>query len=210
MECTRSQGSETVRLSQLAFVALDTETTGLDPRRDLPVALACVPFRAGVPRPDLAFATLVNPGRPIPLAARRIHGVGDEDVRGAPSPAEVLRRLLGWWPRQAAMVGFHLAFDLAVWQRVAGRHGLPALEVPALDVARLVAGLWPRWGDLPLEEVAQRLGVPVNGRHTPEGDAIMAGRLFLKLLPHLQRRGVETLGQARQFEERWAILCRPW
>ena len=197
-----------VRLDDLAFVALDTETTGLDPRRDLPVALACVPFQCGMPRPELAFTTLVNPGRPIPPAARRVHGLGDEDVRRAPSPAQVLRHLLGWWPRNAAVVGFHLAFDLAIWQRIAARHGLPSLRAPALDVARLLAGLWPRWRGLALEEVAERLGVPVSGRHTAVGDAIMAGHLFLKLVPHLRRRGVDTLAQVYTFEERSAILYR--
>ena len=64
------------------FVAIDLETTGLDPRRDDVVSIAAVPFVAG--RPEPGYVMLVDPGRPIPPASTRIHGIDDVRVAGAP------------------------------------------------------------------------------------------------------------------------------
>ena len=61
------------------FVAIDIETTGLDPRRDDIVEIAAVPFVDG--RPQSAYVTRVNPGRPIP----------PESVASTGSPTP-------WWP----------------------------------------------------------------------------------------------------------------
>ncbi|MGH7317996.1 MAG: 3'-5' exonuclease, partial [Candidatus Rokuibacteriota bacterium] len=80
IRAARARGPE-VALGDLEFVAIDTETTGLDPKRDALVAVAVVPFAGGKPRLAARLDRLVNPGRPIPDAARAIHGIGDADVR---------------------------------------------------------------------------------------------------------------------------------
>lgn len=194
-------GREPARpLPQARFVALDTETTGLDLRRDLPVSMAAVPFEEGHPRPERAYTSLVNPGRPIPRAARRIHGISDHRVKEAPPPPQALGRLLAWWPAGCPLVGFQVSFDLALLSRIARESGLRSLDAPALDVAHLARALWPQWGPLTLDELAGRLRVPVEGRHTAQGDAITAGRIYLKLVPLLLASGVDTLDAALRLQ----------
>ena len=61
---------------------------------------------------------------------------------------------------------------------------------------RLAAALHPGWADVTLEALAARLGVPVVGRHTARGDALIAGAMMLGLLPELARRGHRTLADA--------------
>ena len=46
------------------FIALDLETTGLNPDRDAIIEVGAVKFRDGAPVER--FATLVDPGKPIP------------------------------------------------------------------------------------------------------------------------------------------------
>jgi DNA polymerase-3 subunit epsilon len=47
-----------------------------------------------------------------------------------------------------------------------------------------------------LEANAARLGIPIVGRHTSLGDAVLTGEIFIKLLPLLAAKGVVTLGDA--------------
>jgi DNA polymerase III epsilon subunit-like protein len=178
-------------LFDLGFVAIDLETTGLDPRRDDVVAAAAIPFVHGHPEPG--YVTLVDPGRPIPAASTRIHGIDDARVAGAPSMDDVLPRFDAVCAGRP-VVGHDVAFDLAVLARARRRRGLPSPELLALDTRRLAVALHPGWRrDAELERVAARLGIEVSGRHTAEGDARLAGRILLALLDQFRRRGVITI-----------------
>ena len=175
------------------FVALDLETTGLDPGRDAVVAVALVPFRGG--EPAGGYETLVNPGRPIPPTATRIHGITDEMVAAAPSLADVLDAIEVTCADRV-LVGHGVAFDLALLERGRATGRRAPLSNTALCTMRLAAALHPGWRDVTLEALASRLGVPVVARHTARGDALVAGAMMLGLLPELARRGHRTLADA--------------
>ncbi len=179
------------------FVAIDLETTGLDAARDAAVAVAVVPFRGG--EPTGGYETLVNPGRPIPAASTRIHGITDEMVTAAPRLGEVLDEIEALFGGHA-VVGHGVAFDLAILERGRRVHRRPPFPNTALCTMRLAAALHPGWMDVTLETLAARLGVPVVGRHTARGDALVAGALMLGLLPELARRGHRTLADAVWFQ----------
>jgi DNA polymerase-3 subunit epsilon len=176
------------------FVAIDTETTGLDPRRDAVVSLSVVPFRGG--RASPGYDALVNPGRPIPAAATRIHGITDDMVARAPRLHEVLDELEAVCGSDV-IVGHGVAFDLALLDRARRAERRPPLPNTALCTMRLAAALHPGWAaDVTLESLAARLEVPVIGRHTARGDALVAGGIILGLLPELARRGHRTVADA--------------
>lgn len=184
-------------LPRRRFVALDLETTGLDPRRDSVVSLAAIPFVDGVP--ENGYVTLVDPGRPIPGESTAIHGLTDDSVRGAPRLARVLPEVdpvLG----DDVLIGHHVGFDVTVLNRARRRLALTPMLNAALDTRRLAAGLHPQWREFTLEHVAERLGIEVVARHTAEGDALTAGRIFLALLPALQARRLQTVRELLWFQ----------
>ncbi len=193
------------RLRDLAFVAIDIETTGLDPRRDAIVALAAVPFVGGRPRPETGYTGLVNPGRPIPAAARAIHGITDADVACAPSPAAALPDFLAAC-RGRPIVAHGAAFDLAVVNRHARAAGLEPLRGAVLDIGALAHALFPSWWDLSLDGLGRLLEVAPVDRHTARGDALTAGALFLRLVPVLEQHGVLTLGGALRLQRGTALI----
>lgn len=64
------------------LVALDTETTGVDPVLDRLVSIGVVVLNPDGTRKK--WETLLNPEMPIPQGASEIHGIGDSDVANAP------------------------------------------------------------------------------------------------------------------------------
>jgi DNA polymerase-3 subunit epsilon len=199
-----SRGSD-VPLGQLDFVAIDTETTGLDPRTDVLVALAAIPFANGHARPEAGYTSLVNPGRPIPAAARVIHGIGDADVRDAPPAEAALPSFLAVCGDRPVVA--HTAhFDLAIINRAARRAGLARMEGPVLDIGALAHGLFPSWWDLTLEGLGRLVELEPIDRHTARGDALTAGLIFLRLIPLLERRGITSLRAALRLQRQAAIL----
>ena len=178
-------------LQDPGFLAIDVETTGLNVRRDALVAVAVVPFVGGVPRDGLV--SRVNPGRPIPAAATAIHGISDADVTDAPTVADVVPRVDAWCDGRI-VVGHDVAFDLAMLAAARKVLGLVAPSLIAVDTRRLVRAVDPAARDTRLELVATRLGLSTAGRHTPDGDARMAGAILTRLLPALHRRGARTIG----------------
>ena len=170
------------------FVAIDLETTGLDVRRDVVVAMAAIPFEEGRPREGLV--TLVNPGRPIPAGSTAIHGIDDAVVAGAPSLDDVLPRFDAMCTDRV-IVGHDVGFDVAVLARA--RPAAPDQRPRVtLDTRRLARSAGFR--DSRLEVIAPQLRVPIAGRHTAYGDACMAGEILLALLPALRARGARTIG----------------
>jgi DNA polymerase III epsilon subunit-like protein len=121
-------------------------------------------------------------------------------VREAPPIGRILPELESLWDRRV-LVGHNVGFDVTVLNRARAAHGLPPLPNLALDTRRLAAALHPDWLQDDLETLAGRLGVPVVGRHTAEGDARAAGDLLLALLPELAGRGFRTVAELVWFQD---------
>lgn len=182
-------------LAALPAVALDLETTGLDPKNDRIVQIAALGMLGPrlLDRPRLE--SLVAPGIRVPAQATAVHGLSAAQLAGAPSFAQ-LAPALGELLAGRVVIGQHVAFDLAVLRAEASRAGIAWREPAALDVALLFGALEPGAADLSLEAVAARLGVDIEGRHSARGDAMAAAHIFGRLLARLREMDVRTLGEA--------------
>ena len=193
-------------LTELEYVVFDTETTGLRPSKgDRIVSLSAVRIRGGKIVSGSVFHTLVNPGRPIPPEATRIHGITDEEVADAPALADVLPRFYEFVGR-AVLVAHNAAFDKRFLDLAAREARLPLLENPILDTLFLSYGLHPAFEGHNLDAIAKRLGIVPEDRHTSLGDARTTAAVFLRLIPLLETRGIRTLGQAKAFCDRMLLL----
>jgi DNA polymerase-3 subunit epsilon len=184
------------------FIAIDLETTGLDPRTDLVVAVAAIPVVAGEPQPGVV--TLVNPGRPIPATSTAVHRITDAMVQSAPRIEEALQRI-DRMCEPYPIVGHGVAFDMAILARERRIRGQRTPASPVLCTMRLAAALHPRWTDVRLDAVAARLGIAIRARHTAEGDALAAAAVLIALLPAARERGARTLADLQWLERTAAI-----
>jgi ATP-dependent DNA helicase DinG len=73
------------------YVALDLETTGLQPERDAIIEVGAVKFREDEVLET--WSSLVNPQRPIPHKITQLTGINQAEANQAPALASVIRPL---------------------------------------------------------------------------------------------------------------------
>ncbi len=116
------------------WLAVDTETTGLDPAIDRVVEVACVWLTPmGY---QTALHHLVDPERPIPAVASAIHHWTDAHVRGAPTLAALAPRLAALFARADVLVAHNAPFDRSFLAAVPHDRPWP-------DTLQLARRLWP-------------------------------------------------------------------
>jgi DNA polymerase-3 subunit epsilon len=190
-----SEALEEAPLEGLLYTAFDLETTGLDPREDAIIALGAVHLLGSRVLRHEVFEALVDPGRPIPKASTEVHGLTWEMLKGKPKLEEVLPAFRAFL-EGSVLVAHNGAFDMAFLRKV----GID--QPPLVDTLLLAHLLFPDLKDHRLERLAERFGVPVLGRHTALGDALMTAEVYARMIPLLKARGFRTLGQALRACER--------
>lgn len=182
-------------LDRLTYVVFDTETTGLLPERgDEIVQIAGLRIVNGRRHPGESFESLVNPGRAIPAASTRVHGITEAMVAGA-DPIESVGHRFHRFAEGAVLVAHNAPFDMAFLKR--HQAGIGArFDHPVLDTVLLSAVLFGQAETHSLDALCGRLGVviPPALRHTAMGDAVATAEVFLKMLSMLKGQGVETFG----------------
>ncbi|HYN38531.1 MAG TPA: exonuclease domain-containing protein, partial [Rhodospirillales bacterium] len=188
-------------LKALTYVVFDTETTGLEPSAgDEIVSIAGVRIVNGRILTGESFERMVNPRRVIPVDSIRFHGITDELVRDKP-PIQVVLPQFRAFVGDAVLVAHNAAFDLKFLELRAAESGV-AFDMAVLDTMLLSCFLHDYTPKHNLDVVAQRFGIPVHGRHTALGDALVTAGCFLKMLEMLDAHGVATLGEALAVSER--------
>jgi ATP-dependent DNA helicase DinG len=164
------------------YVALDLETTGLDPERDTILEVGAVRFRISFGNGTVqahvqdTWTSTINPGRPIPIQVQHLTGITQEEVSGAPRFSQVINPLRGFLGSHP-LIGHNVSFDLSFLNR----HHLP-LDNPAVDTFELASILMPHATRYSLGELGETLGLAHLGSHRALDDAQATQALFVALL----------------------------
>lgn len=156
-----------------SFVALDIETTGLDPRSDAIIEIGAVRFSGN--RVESEWTTLVNPGKPVPSFITQLTGISNEMVKNAP-PIKAVINTLADFVGSDPVVGHNVRFDLSFLQQ----HKI-LKENPALDTYELASVLIPTASRYNLGALGQRMGVILPATHRALDDARVTHAIFVQL-----------------------------
>jgi DNA polymerase III subunit epsilon len=199
-----------IPLDRASFAVVDTETTGLNPRRDALLSIGAVMLRHATLSLGESFHCYIASERESSRENVLVHGIApSQQSQGAP-PASCLIDFLDFCGGEP-LVAFHAPFDRAFLSRAMRRYLGARLGNAFLDLAWLLpalfpAALGPRAG---LDDWARHFNLHIPRRHSADADALAAGELTLVALAQARRRHVPTVRALRTLARHTAQLALP-
>lgn len=177
-------------LAEAPLVALDVETTGLDPRRHAIVSLGLVPLNLQRIHCAEARYWVVKPTCELSAESVTFHHITHSDIRHAPRLASVLDELLEALAGKV-VVAHYRNIERNFLDQALHQHLGEGLIFPIIDTMELEARLYPKrtvswWGRLRgrepisirLADSRLRYGLPLYSAHHALSDALACGELL--------------------------------
>ncbi|MBR7627466.1 MULTISPECIES: 3'-5' exonuclease [Aeromonas] len=166
-------------------IALDFETTSLDPERAEIVSIGAVRIQGNRLITGEALSLRVQTPASLSTQSVVIHGLRHQDLQQGLTLEAALRQLLDFiGPRE--LVGYHIAYDLRILNLACQKLWGLTLPQQGIEVSRLYHdSLYRRYPDaaidLHLAAICQHLALPPLPVHDALSDAITAGLIYLRL-----------------------------
>lgn len=168
------------------LVAVDLETTGLDPMKDAIIEVGAVRIKNGEIIEE--FSTMVNPNCQIPAQTTHITGIRQADVTGAPVIESVLpeiSRFVGSAPVIAHNISLDMGFLSQRYQILKSN--------PRIDTYELASVLTPKAPRYNLNSLTSEVGIELSNAHRALDDARATALLYWKLWEKALKLPLQTL-----------------
>ncbi|WP_017610820.1 3'-5' exonuclease [Nocardiopsis xinjiangensis] len=167
-----------VRAADLEYAVLDMETTGLDPGAGARVVEVAVVRVRGDGKVVEEFNSLVDPRAEV--SGQEFHGIGDSDVVGAPTVADLVPHLTRLFSG-AVVVSHNLDFEQRFLSSELVPAGLPEGQAGLCTLRALRSQIELERYSLPRASHALSGHWP-TGQHTALGDARACAMLLVELI----------------------------
>src|SRR6516162_3814349 len=188
--------SEVGRLefAEIEFAVIDLETTGWSPGKAAITEVAAVRVRGG--RRQGEFASLVNPGVPVPPGIEDLTGISDWMLAAAPKLPAVLPGLLDF-ADGCVLVAHNAPFDVGFLRAACAECGLAWPRFTVLDTVMLARQLMnpDEVPDCKLGTLAGFFKARTTPSHRALADARATADVLGWLIRRLAHRGVRTVSQ---------------
>jgi DNA polymerase III subunit epsilon len=183
-------------LSELEFAVIDLETTGWSPGTAGITEIAAVRVRGG--RRMGEFASLVDPGIPVPPGIEDLTGICDQMLAAAPKLPAVLPGLLTF-AGGCVLVAHNAPFDVGFLRAACAECGLAWPRYTVLDTVMLARQLMnpDEVPDCKLGTLAGYFRAGTTPSHRALADARATADVLGWLIRRLAHRGIRTLDQLR-------------
>ena len=159
------------------YVALDIETTGLNPAVDRIIEVGMARVEDG--QITQKYSTLVYPGISVSERITELTGIHNEELAGKPRIEEIIgdiTRFIGDWP----ILGHNVTFDFSFLKRAAVNNGYTITD-DGIDTLKIARRLLPELEHKNLSFLCQYFNIDPGRSHRAYDDAVSASILYGKL-----------------------------
>lgn len=167
------------------YVVFDTETTGLDPKKDEILSIGAVKVKDNKILTSQTFEVYIKNSCKISAQSKKIHGIREVDLLDAKESKEAIEEFLKFIGSRK-LVGYYLEFDVSMINKYVKPMLGVRLPNKQIEVSEIYYNqkieLIPQGNiDLRFDTILKTCGVPDMGAHNAVNDAIMTAMIFLKL-----------------------------
>nr|AGS51751.1 DNA polymerase III, alpha subunit [uncultured bacterium contig00046] len=170
------------------FVALDVETTGLDPDKDEIINIALVRFENGNIAASIDF--IVKPQKELSSFVHYLTGFSQSELNEAKPFKEIAPQILEFI-NELPLVAHNAVFDSKLFTLALSRNGFKNKEFIFWDSFIIAQAAWP-FESHKLVNLVKLLNIEVSASHRALPDAEACGKVFLLGLSELEKSG-ETI-----------------
>lgn len=160
------------------YIAVDLETTGLDPKRDKIIEIGAIRIENGMEMAQ--YHTMVNPRRQLKEQTTGLTGIAGEMVENAPDIGDIIGEVLDFCG-ELPLLGHNILFDYSFLKRAAVNHHME-FEREGIDTLKLCRQFMPEEERKNLASACAFYGIEQESAHRALGDAMDAHRLYRKLV----------------------------
>lgn len=173
-------------IKEACFVVFDTETTGLNLKKDQAISIGAVKIESL--RIDLSksFYRLLKTSKEFKESIK-VHGIMPQDLEEATDRREACMDFIEY-SRGCILVGFFVYIDISMIRKLVKESCKGNFYPYAVELLDLV-------GDNggPLEDLLKKYQLPISSFHNALEDAYMTALLFLRILKGENYKKVEDL-----------------
>lgn len=186
-------------LNDARIVAMDFETTGLDPKQDDIISIGLVDITHGAVQLDSAWHRVIRVSRALPAESVTIHQITDDQIAQGVSLQSVLPYLLQRLQGNPILVHYrHIEQNFL--DAACLHHYGAGFVASIIDTLELAQNIFERRnhtiqpGDLRLFNLRPRYNLPRYKAHNALMDAIATAELFLAMAADMVPKGNARLG----------------
>ena len=177
-------------IDDMVFMAVDVETTGLDPIKDKVVEIGAVLFnKSGIID---TFKRLVNPEISIPEEVIKIHGITNKMVKDAEKIVDVLHQLQAF-AHGACPVAHNAYFDVGFLLYDLALNDIIFKNRIVFDTLTISKNVFKNFNSYSLKNLTKKLKIRADSFHRALSDSILCMKLFLKCLEEIKGKNAKKV-----------------
>ena len=177
------------------FIAIDLETTGLNPKEDKIIEISACKFKKGIFVDS--FTYLINPEKKIGNTATQITGITNAMVEDKPLFKDIEVAFLSFI-EDFPIVGHNIIFDMNFLKSYVSNYNSIFSNRMICDTYYLSKIYCYNYNSFSLVSLCQNFNIEILDSHRAEEDAKNSGLLFFQLLEKIKNSNLDLLQSLKQ------------